>query len=336
MGALHRLVASVILGGGVLLAAACGGGSAQPKAVTPPAAAPKEVADFGILVQVEPATPEAEQLAPGVSTAFSSALSSAGYLVVEKGGKPRAIAKVKVNATEKPSFIQTQVNGKRKVDYNVQLNASFVEAEEAAVIDQASSDFVSSDGAVDANAVNQLVSHLASSGKLAAFAKGQANKVQQVEDDLWKAAAVEGCASAKAATACDGVKAYVAKYPSGKYTADARKALADAEVNGKKNAEDALWNSASVDQCKKPTKSYDCKGIEDYLAKYPTGAHAAEAKDAMKASEKPREALRKTEEASKKKASYEECVKDCRRAYSDYRPDAFEILVNRCVQTECK
>ena len=76
------------------------------------------------------------------------------------------------------------------------------------------------------------------------------------------------------------------------------------------------------------------KAIEEYLSKYPTGAHAADAKAAMKSSEKAREDLKKKEDALQKKASREECIKDCRRAYE--RAVYFDVLVNRCVQTECQ
>jgi hypothetical protein len=332
-------VAVLIVASGI----GCGGGSATPQNQATVTVKPGEAPDLGVMVSVEGSSREAEEFAPNVTSTLTSALSTAGYKLIEKGGKPDIEAKVKINATEEKSLFQVQVNGKVQVTYKVQLSASFVSVSENSVVDTVTSEFKSGDGSVDANAVNQLLAQLQTNGKLVAYAatlKKKAQdaeaKVQQAEDDLWKAGDVEGCKNPLTAKACDGVKAYMAKYPAGKYTADGRKAIQESEVKLARVVEEDLWKVASLEQCLKPTKSYDCKGIEEYLKKYPAGAHAEEGKKALKTSEKPLEALKKKEEASKKKASYDDCVKDCRREYADYSPGAFAILVNRCVETECK
>jgi hypothetical protein len=331
---------------GVLLSAAwgCGGGSTEAKDVDTSKLAPAP--DLTVLVVVNAGTSDAEQFVPNVKTALTTSLTSAGYKLVDnQEGKPDVVAKVTVNATQEQSLFAVQVNGKVQVSYAVKLSASFVSAGQAAVIDQATSDFSSKDGTVEQAAIDKILVHLSSTGKLATYAKTSKENAQKAEeskkaaevkaeDDLWKAANVEGCRKPTAPNACEGVNAYIAKYPSGKYTAEGRQAILDGQAESARMAEEDMWKAAAVDQCKKPTKSYDCKAIEEYLGKYPTGAHAADAKAAMKSSEKAREDLKKKEDALHKRASREECIKECRRAYET--AVYFEVLVNRCIQTECR
>jgi hypothetical protein len=280
--------------------------------------------DLGIQLLVEPASEEAKPFVGNVTTSLKSALTSAGYRLVEGDGKPDVQAKITIAASEEPSLFQVQVNGKAQVSYKVQLAASFVSASDASVVDQTNTEFSSSDGSVDASAIQKLVGHLGSTGKLAAYsgklkekALDEEKKVAQAEEDLWKAADVESCKKATSSKSCDGVRGYIAKYPSGKYTADGRKAMEDGDANMASVTEENAWAAAAVEQCQKPTKSYDCKGVEEYLQKYPAGAHAADAKAALKASEKERDALAKKEEANRKKESLAECSKECRRWYSN-------------------
>lgn len=342
-----RFMTSAMLVCGVLVSAAwgCGGGgSTDAKAVDTSKLAPAP--DLAVLVVVKAGTSEGDQFVPNVKSALTTSLTSAGYKLVDnEEGKPDVVAKVTVNATQEQSLFQVQVGGKVQVSYAVKINASFVSAGEASVIDQTTSEFSGKDGVVEQEAVDKILVHLGTTGKLATYAKTSKEKAQKAEDDkkaaevkaeddLWKAANVEGCRKPTAKDACAGVKAYIAKYPSGKYTAEGRQAMQDGEAEATRMAEEDAWKAAAVDQCQKPTKSYDCKAVEEYLSKYPTGAHAADAKAAMKSSEKAREDLKKKEDALKKKASREECVKDCRRAYE--RALYFEILVNRCIQTECQ
>ncbi len=328
-----RSVAALALCSGFLLAA-CGGGSSDkaegPVDTSNLAPAP----DMTMFVKVEAGSSEAQQFLPNVKTALTNAFTAAGYkLVASEDAKPDMVAKVTVNATEEQSVFQVQVNGKVQSSFKVQLAASFVASADAAVIDQATSEFSGKDGAVEQKAIDKIIVHLGTTGKLNTYASNAKAKVQAAEDDLWKAANVDGCKKPQSAKACDGVKAYIEKYPAGKYTAEARQAMTDSEAEMAKMKEEEAWKAAAADQCKKPTKSYDCKGVEEYLSKFPTGAHAADAKAAMKASESAREALKRKEDATKKQANKEDCIKDCRRSYETYA--AFEILVARCVQTEC-
>jgi hypothetical protein len=332
-----KSVASALLCSTVLFTASwgCGGGSTQnttEEKVDMSSLAPAP--DATVFVEVKAGTGEAEQFVPNVKSQLVTSLSGAGYKLVESAdGKPDIVARVTVNATQEQSFFQVQVNGKVQASFKVAISASFVSAGASSVIDQATSEFSGKDGVVEQSAIDKIVVHLGKTGKLTSWAHSEKAKIEAAEDDLWKAGNVEGCKKPTTATACDGVKAYLEKYPTGKHAAEARAAMQEGETAAAAGKEEDVWKAAMVDQCKKPTKSYDCKGVEDYVAKYPTGAHVAEGKEAMKASEKAREGLKKAEDAKKKAASRDDCIKECRRSYETYR--SFEVLVARCVQTEC-
>jgi len=323
-------------------ASACG---SRPGATALAPSGPQKAApELGIDVSVTAASSEANPLADKVRSSTTNALTAAGYKLVESSGTPEVHAKMTVAATEEASLFQTQINGKRQVTYKVQVSLALVSVANSAVLDQVTTEFSSSDGSVDENAIRNLVTQIGSNGKLAAYsgklkqdAQAAEDKKGQDEENLWKAANADGCKSASKLDACDGVKAYIQKYPSGRHTADARKAIQDGEAHMTIVEEENAWKAAVVDQCIKPTKSYDCADVEKYLAKYPTGAHAAAAKDAMKNSERAREALKAKEDTAAKKASFDDCSKDCRRSYAGFgSPRWVEILVSRCVQLECR
>lgn len=339
------------LGSGLLLSAlatgaipACGGSSNPAEApVDMSSLAPAPAAT--IYVQVEATSAEAKDFAENARAQLVASLSAAGYKLIEsRDGGADVVARLTVGATEESSMFQTQVNGQVQKSYTVSLQASLLASADAAVIDQAQSSFSGEGGAVDKNAVDRLVFTLNKSGKLEKWATSVMEKIQKAEDDLWTAGNVEGCKSAKTDEACDGIEAYLKKYPTGKYAADARQAIsdgkvaletakADAKAADEAEKEEATWKAAVVDQCKKPTKSYDCKDVEAYLNRYATGKYAADAKAALKESEKAREALKKKEDAVKKRESRADCIKSCKRAYERYY--SFELLANRCIQTEC-
>jgi hypothetical protein len=216
----------------------------------------------------------------------------------------------------------------------VTVAASFVGAGDGAVIDAATVEFESDDGNIPEGTLRSLLGQLSKSGKLVAYQKDSKAKVAGAEEDLWNASNEEGCKTATKKDQCDGVRAYIAKYPAGAHTAAGRAALQAADASMAKAAEEEAWKAAALEVCQKPTKSYDCKAVEQYVAKYPGGAHAVEGRAALKGSERALEALKKKEDAVKKKASAAECEKECRRFYE--RHVYFEILSNRCIQTECR
>ncbi|MGE3673896.1 MAG: hypothetical protein AB7K71_29765 [Polyangiaceae bacterium] len=341
----RKIAAGVLLTGLIFgTGAACGGAGAPAQAPVDMSSL-KPAPDSTIFIQVESASSEANPFAENVRSQLVASFASAGYKLVEsKQANPDVVARVTVSAVEETSMFQTQVNGQVQKSYTVTLNASLLASSDAAVIDQTESSFSGEGGKIDKSACDRLVFNLNKSGKLETWAKNIEKGIEKAEDDLWTAGNVEGCKNAKTKEACDGIETYLKKYPTGKHAAEARQAIEDGKVAFQKaqdeaqaadaaEKEEAAWKAAVVDQCKKPTKSYDCSDVEAYLRKYPTGKYAAEAKTAMKESEKQREALKKKEDAVKKSANRAECIKDCRRYYEKYY--AYEILAQRCIQNEC-
>ncbi len=318
---------------GLVLVSACGGPAAGPGAASAADIKLAPAPDLGVSLHVD-GDGDGRPFAGKVKAELTSAMTSAGYKLIAGDKKADVKGDVKVTAAEQPSMFAVMVNGKKKVTYKVTVAASFVGIADGAVVDTATVDFESSDGTIPPGALKPLLGQLSQSGKLVAYQEGAKAKVAGAEDDLWKAGNVDGCKAATKKDQCDGVRAYIAKYPAGSHTADARAALKDADASIAKNAEEEAWKAAALDVCQKPTKSYDCKAVEEYVGKYPGGSHAKEGRDALKSSEKAREALKKKEDTAKKKASAAECEKECRRFYE--RHVYFEILVNRCIQTECK
>jgi hypothetical protein len=326
-----RTVLALIVGC-VLLPSACGGAPSQGAA----SAADIKLApapDLGVSLSVR-GEAEGQAFASHVKTELTSAMTAAGYKLIAKEKASDVDAAVIVTAAEQPSMFAVMVNGKKKQTFKVTVAASFVGAVDGAVVDTATIDFESSDGTIPPGALKPLLGQLSQSGKLVAYQEGAKAKQAAAEADLWKAANVEGCKAATKKEQCDGVRAYITKYPAGGQTADARAALQAADESIAKHAEEEAWKGAALDVCQKPTKSYDCQAVEDFVKKYPSSAHAKEGRDAAKATEKKREALKKGEDAAKKKANAAECEKSCRRFYE--RHVYYELLANRCIQTECK
>ena len=320
-------------GAALLLSAACGTG---PGSAPPASAADTKLSpapDLGISLDVD-GDGEGQPYEPKVKAELTAAMTAAGYKLIAGDKKRDVKGDVKVTAVEQASVFAVVVNGKKKVTHKVTVAASFVGAADGAVVDTATVDFESSDGTLPPGALKPLLGQLSQSGKLLAYQEAAKAKIEGAEEDLWKAGNPDGCKAATKKDQCDGVRAYIAKYPAGTHTADGRAALQAADASMVKGTEEEAWKAAALDQCQKPTKSYDCKAVEDYLAKYPGGSHAKDGRDALKASEKAREALKKKEDAVKKKANAAECEKECRRFYE--RHVYFELLSNRCIQTECK
>lgn len=325
-------ILSALLFGCAVLPTACAGAPSQGAA----SAADIKLApapDLGVALAVR-GEAEGQAFADQVKTQLTSAMTSAGYKLITKDTGADVKAAVIVTAAEQPSMFAVMVNGKKKQTFKVTVAASFVGAVDGAVVDTASVDFESSDGTVPAGSLKPLLGQLSQSGKLVAYQEGAKAKQAAAEDDLWKAGNVDGCKAATKKEQCDGVRAYIAKFPSGAHTADGRAALQAADESIAKHEEEEAWKASALEVCQKPTKSYDCQAVEDFVKKYPSSAHAKEGREAAKATEKKREALKKGEEAAKKKANAAECEKSCRRFYE--RHVYYELLANRCIQTECR
>ncbi|HQP34914.1 MAG TPA: hypothetical protein PLI95_07040 [Polyangiaceae bacterium] len=106
------------------------------------------------------------------------------------------------------------------------------------------------------------------------------------ETKRWDAAGAGACAEPSLVNACDGVKGYLDDYPKGARAREARELLDKAEPQIAALKERAAWSAANVEMCRVPTAPTGCKGLESYLAEYPDGPHAEEAKAVLQGSAK--------------------------------------------------
>ncbi len=125
-------------------------------------------------------------------------------------------------------------------------------------------------------------------------------------------------------------------------------------------ADDTLWSSANAAACKAPSKASDCDGINVYIGRFPSGAHADEARTIRDGSTRKIDALGKKEEtqarldeqrqaqqekaeqqkdaARQKQEQLEDCKRNCKEnmcaAY--VLSDRFGLCMSRCVQNMCQ
>ena len=147
---------------------------------------------------------------------------------------------------------------------------------------------------------------------------------------------------------CERVKDYLAKYPTGLHAAEARAAVEKGTAAMVTMLDERDWNAANIAACREPKASTDCDAVKKYMNDHPTGAHVAEAREALDATQSKREKLEKKEErelereakrieAEEKKAQLEACKDQCREACVNWRTGGTRApCFNRCVAMDCK
>ncbi len=101
---------------------------------------------------------------------------------------------------------------------------------------------------------------------------------QRIDRD-WYAIDVERCRVPRSLDACADVRGFLAKYPDGAHAEEAKAALATAAVRMEVLEKDeGAWAAAEVENCKRHVGANACARVEIYLAKYPAGLHANEAR----------------------------------------------------------
>ena len=230
--------------------------------------------------------------------------AGAGYDLVTNEAAPHdLVARLAVSATQEQSFFHVTVNGRQQVTLKVHVALTVVGG--AGVVDEVAHDFESSNGEVRDENVSPLVTGLNSSSRLAHYASDQANarrakaeteqaaarqaqkqaadamvnQVREEEESTWVRARPLGCRLPATLDACDSVRMYLVKYPSGAHTDEAKTALAEAapKLEGLQK-DDNAWHTAGPDGCRAHADPHACDGVDLYLVKFPTGLHANEAR----------------------------------------------------------
>jgi hypothetical protein len=189
--------------------------------------------------------------------------------------------------------------------------------------------------------------------------KAQQDERDAAEQSAWQAANADACAQATTLTACNDLETWLKTHPNSPHTQEAAQTLDAARPKIIAIADGTLWNSANASACKAPSKSTDCDGINVYIGRFPSGAHADEARAIRDTSAKKIDALRKKEEvqarldeqreaqqekadqqkeaARQKQEQLEDCKRNCKEnmcaAY--VLSDRFGLCMSRCVQNMC-
>lgn len=269
-GLLSHLLAGVF----ALALCACGAATGAPAtaAKRTPITAPAESTALAFLL-----VPEGALSDTGAASleALRTGLVGAGYQVVTAREAAHELTLVvRITAVEEKSMFTIEVNGTRAVKERVHLAASVGAG--SRIIDELAVDFVVSNAQVKVDDVIGVVDGLSTSAKVSAFGRE--------------------------------LRATAAARESAKQAKDAQ-ATRQAEDEAKKKervAEEADWNQARATGCRQPTSLTGCDAVRTYLAKYPTGAHAEEARTALEASTPLMEKLQKDENAWKT-AGVESC-----------------------------
>lgn len=109
----------------------------------------------------------------------------------------------------------------------------------------------------------------------------------------------------------------------------------------KPHLDDALWSEARRDACAAPSHSDDCETVENYLNKFPNGAHATEAVALLNSSKKARIKLKAQEDAStreririwqteKKPRCYDPCYAQCASYPGNSAEDCRRNCLDKC------
>jgi hypothetical protein len=120
---------------------------------------------------------------------------------------------------------------------------------------------------------------------------------REEEAAAWEAASAPSCSAPTTIDACDGVRQFVAKHPSGEHAVAARDLLAKAEEPIRSLRDDRAWETTDRSACEKPKAEDGCEFVHAYLSSYPNGKHANEAHDLLAQAYKALAKIRAAREA---------------------------------------
>ena len=193
--------------------------------------------------------PGNDAMVSAVNGALQNQLVGAGYRIALDAKSPAdANARLNVTTAEQPSMFTVVVNGQRRVTYLV--TATLVLEEAGTIIDQVSTQFEAPNGQVNPLEVGRLVTNLSQSQRLVSFGQFiQNRRAQQAQQAAQLAAQQQQQAADEA-----------------------------------RRVQEEAWIKANPMGCQRPTSLSACEGVQLYLARYPTGAHAEEARGVLAAS----------------------------------------------------
>jgi hypothetical protein len=153
----------------------------------------------------------------------------------------------------------------------------------------------------DEDAVAKVVLAYAYSPRIAAFARAAKTGAPSVapvqtadvqpqtpardprDDATWFAIDTVKCKIPARVEACDAVRSYLRRFPSGTHAQEASEVLATAQPALEKlQKDDVAWQKSNHYECMRMRTGDACVGVEAYDMQFPTGMHTDEAKRLLK------------------------------------------------------
>lgn len=225
---------------------ACGGGASEEPAVSAPVSAPAPSNVSSLTFHFRPSL-SADPVAGSLRSKLEGQLVSAGYKLVE--GTADVELALEVRSQLVPSMFQVSLNGQPSGKTHVVATVALYGS--GALLDRVQADWTGDAGTVDDGAVATLVNGI-----------GHSNGVGRLS------AQIEQRHQAEAQAAEDATR-----------RAEEKKKLAElAEQKRQRGQEDAAWAMTHPERCANPAAPTACDRVRAFLAQYPEGAHAEEAK----------------------------------------------------------
>jgi len=277
--------------GFAFLIAACGGDAQQTPTHPPPSAV------LAMQVRVDSAGGE-DTFCPSLEQGLARS-----NLSVVPAGAPQADATVtcRVAASEDTGLIRVMVNGQQKMHYTVRID---VRGPNGQGIDSFLAEYNGyRQNPPDEDVVSKVVLGFAYSQRIAAYARGvqrakASGAVTQPtatvtatadtttppppadrrDDQAWFAIDTVKCKIPARVEACDSVRRYLQRFPTGAHAQEANEILTTAQPALEKlQKDDVGWQKANHSECSRRRTADACVGVEAYTVQFPTGTHADEA-----------------------------------------------------------
>jgi len=282
----------------IAMTLSCGSSSIErPAASVSDERSQAQVRSLTYLFDVRVGAPAA--LGSRVAEAIENALVGDGiHLVKQPSVVHDAMLRVHVTMQEERPLIKVYVNGRPRRSFQVTATISAETADR--VLEHVATQF-STTGDVTSENVQALVAGLNQSRSVASLAamktrneaqavaaekvaadneaKQQAEQRRVEEETAWTDAQPNACKMPATLEACRTVQLYLVKYPGGSHANEAKRVFDQAQDKLELLQKDENhWQQSGAATCESHASKDACDGVEIYLAKYPVGLHADEAK----------------------------------------------------------
>lgn len=273
-----------------LALAACGGDPGVQQPARPP---PSDV--LAMQIRVNGAGGD-DTFCPALETGLArSNLAVTG----DSSQTPDATITCRVFVSEDTGLFRVTYNGQTKMKFTVRVEVR--SAQNNTVVDTFLAEYNGyRNNPPDEDVVSKTVIAFAYSPRIAAFARAAKNArasgavaaptatatVEQPppnpsdrrDDQDWFAIDTVKCKIPARVEACDPVRRYLQRHPSGAHAQEANEILSAAQPALEKLQKDEVaWQKSNHGECARSRSSDACVGVEAYEVQFPTGAHIDEA-----------------------------------------------------------